>query len=265
MGTSKSISTPSGGDWSPLKQDITSQFGGGTPRSTPAMLVGRTVQAAGGIGTLSSTGISGHGRSGGGSASGGGAHISRIVSGLGAFGASIAAQGFGEALEQLGLGELRGLPAVEVVARIADHLSSHANGLERTLLSGALRDALLEVANLHDSVEYQDLAESLESFLEVNGVEGLVEAFLANLVYDQVLFLIEQWVLEKSELNRDTEALRASVEGACRQLVRDAMNEVKNEGRFDSIGWFGTEGTALAGDIVRDVESRLNGAANEGA
>jgi hypothetical protein len=124
---------------------------------------------------------------------------------------------------------------------------------------------LLEVANLHDSVDYQDLAESLESFLEVNGVEGLVETFLANLVYDQVWFLVEQWVFKKSESNRDTEALRASVEGACRQLVRDAMSELKKEGRFDSVGWFGAEGAALARDIVRDVESRLNGAANEGA
>jgi hypothetical protein len=86
-------------------------------------------------------------------------------------------------------------------------------------LSGALRDTLLEVANLHDFVGFQDLAKSLESFLKVNGVEGLVETFLANLVYDQVWFLVEQWVLEKSESNRDTEALRASVEGACRQLA----------------------------------------------
>ena len=265
MGTSKSISTPSGGDWTPLKRDITSQFGGGTPRCKPVMLVGRTVQAAGGIGTLSSTGVSGRVRSGRGVASGGGARISSAVSGLGRFGSSVAAQGLGEALDRLGLGELRGRPAAEVVARVAEHLSSHADGLDRTLLSSALRDTLLEVANLDDSVDYQDLAESLESFLEVNGVEDLVEVFLANLVYDQVWTLVEQWVLEKSEYNQDIEALQASIEAACRHLVRNGMSGLKEQGRFDSIDWFGAEGAALGGDIVREVERRLNGAANEEA
>ncbi len=132
-------------------------------------------------------------------------------------------------------------------------------------MSAALRDTLLEVANLDDSVAYQDLAESLESFLEANGVEGLVEVFLSNLVYDQVWSLIEQWVLEKSESNQDTEALRSSVDAACRQLVRDAINSLKEEGRFDSVDWFGTDGAALGRDIVGVVEGRLNGAANEEA
>lgn len=265
MGTSKSISTPSGGDWSSLKQDITSQFGSGTPRCTPTTLVGRTVRAAGGVGTLSSTGASGQGHRRGKATPAGSAQVSRTVSGLGAFGASVAAQGLGKALERLGLGELRDRPAAEVVARIAEHLSSHVDGLDRPLLSGALRDSLLEVSNLHDDVEYQNLAESLEFFLKENGVEGLVETFVANLVYDQVWFLVEQWVFAKSESNPDSEALRASVESACRQLVRSAMSELKKEGRFDSVSWFGADGVALAGDIVQDVESRLNGAANEGA
>jgi hypothetical protein len=43
------------------------------------------------------------------------------------------------------------------------------------------------------------------------------------------------------------------------------MSELKKERHFDSVGWFGAEGGALARDIVRDVESRLNGTANEGA
>jgi hypothetical protein len=161
------------------------------------------------------------------------------------------------------LGELRDRPAAEVVARVAEHLSSHANGLDHTLLTGALRDTLLEVANLDDSVAYQDLAGSLESFLEANGVEGLVESFLANLVYDQVWSLLEQWVLEKSNSNQDTEALRSSVESACRQLSRDAMDSLKEDGRFDSADWFGTDGAALAIDIVSGVERRLNSAAEE--
>lgn len=265
MGTSTSILTPSGGDWSPLKQDITSQFGGRATHCTPATLVGRTVQAAGGVGILSSTSGLRRGTRDRGGGSVGGIRASRTVSGLGGFGASVAEQGLGQTLDRLGLGELRGRPAVEVVARVAEHLSSHADGLDRTLLSGALRDTLLEVANLDDSVAYQDLAESLESFLEVNGVEGLVETFLANLIYDQVWFLIEQWVLKKSESNQDTEALRSSVDGACRQLARDTMNSLKDEGRFDSVDWFGAEGAALGRDIVRDVERRLNGAANEEA
>ena len=268
MGTSKSLSTPSGGDWSPLKEDIAYQLGG-SPRCTAAALVGRTMQAAGGIGSMSSAGVSGRSTGGGGRGSGGGsgtgARASRAVLELGGFGTSVAAQGLGQALDRLGLGELRDRPAAEVVARVAEHLSSRSDGLDRTLLTGALRDTLLEVANLDDSVAYQDLAESLESFLAANGVEGLVESFLANLVYDQVWSLVEQWVLEKSNSNPDTEALRSSVESACRQLARDAMGSLKEDGRLDSVDWFGTDGAALARDIVSDVERRLNSAAAEGA
>lgn len=261
MGTSKSISTPSGGRWSALKYDISSQFGARTHRCTPAAIVGRTIQAAGGVGTLSSGKQGGRG---GGGVSGGTTSVRSAVSALGAFGADVAAQGFSKAVERLGLGDLRGCPAAEVVARIADHFSAHANGLDRALLSSALRDTLLEVANLHDSVEYPNLAESLESFIQVNGVEGLVETFLANLIYDQVWLLVEEWVLKKSESNRDSEALRASVENACRQLAREAIDELKENDRFDSFGWFGAEGTALARDIVQDIETRLNAAAMVG-
>jgi hypothetical protein len=132
MGTSKSISTPSGGDWSPLKQDISSQFGGGTPRCTPTALVGRTVQAAGGVGILSSIGGPGRGQGRGGTGSGS-ARISRTLQGLGGFGAFVATRGLGDALEQLGLVELRGRPAVEVVARIV-------------VFAGATRASALHIA-----------------------------------------------------------------------------------------------------------------------
>ena len=138
-----------------------------------------------------------------------------------------------------------------------------AEGLDGALLAGALRDTLLDVASLDDAVDYGDLEESLEVFLETNGVEGLVEVFLANLIYGQVWFLVEQWVLKKSESSQDVEALRASVEGACRQLVRDAISELKDDGRLDSVGWFGAEGSAIAMSIVQGVEDRLSGAADE--
>lgn len=262
MGTSKSILTPSGGDWSRLKQDITSQFSTGTPRCTPTNLVGRTVRASGGVGNLSSG--SGTGHSHGGTTTARSNHVQRAVSRLGAFGTSVASRGLGDTLDKLGLGDLRNRPAAEVVARIAEHLSSHANGLERTLLSSALRDSLLEVSNLQSELGYQDLAESLESFLQENGVEGLIETVLANLVYDQVWFLLEEWVFSKSESNGDSEALRASVDVACHQLVRGAITELKNENRFDSMDWFGSDGLAFAGDIVQGVESRLNATGNGG-
>lgn len=234
----------------------------GTPRCTPANLVGRTIRASGGVGNLSSIGGSGHGH--GGTTAVRSNRIQHAVSGVGAFGTSVASRGLGDTLDRLGLGDLRNRPAAEVVARIAEHLSSHVDGLERTLLSSALRDSLLEVSNLQSELGYQDFAESLESFLKENGVEGLVETVLANLIYDQVWFLVEEWVLSKSESNGDSEALRASVEVACRQLIRGTMTELKDENRFDSIDWFGSDGVAFAGDIVQGVESRLNAIANGG-
>ena len=44
------------------------------------------------------------------------------------------------------------------------------------------QDALIEAAALQGNGEFKDLEEALQSFLDKNGVEGLIELFLTNYV-----------------------------------------------------------------------------------
>src|SRR4051794_28872279 len=108
MGTSKQFPTPTGGPWTPLKNDI-SDYLDGDKDITPAQIVGGTVNALGGLNVPSpgrgsaNSGSRGSGSGGGGGASGGGggggrrggggstgrASVGRASSGLAGFGAAV--------------------------------------------------------------------------------------------------------------------------------------------------------------------------------
>src|ERR1039457_5612572 len=101
MGTTKGKPTPSGGEWTPLKNDITDNLSGDN-RATPDRIVGGTVRALGGLGfptpATRSTGSGGGG--GGGGRSGGRASLGGVTSRLGGFGGAFQHGGLDEALDR---------------------------------------------------------------------------------------------------------------------------------------------------------------------
>ena len=48
-----------------------------------------------------------------------------------------------------------------------------------------------------------------------------------------------------------------AVAQACRSHVESLVNEMKAEGRFDKIDWFGRGGIALGDEMVTELEGRL--------
>jgi hypothetical protein len=256
MGTSKSFPTPSGGQWTPLKNDVTNYLGG-DERVTPAQIVGGTVRALDGLGSPS-PGIrtSPTGGPGGGSSGGGRTSVVRAVSRLGGFGGAFQRGGLDDALGSLGLEELKGRPAAEVISVIAEHLAEGADGLQSDILSDALKDALVEAAALEEGGEYKDLEAALQSYLDKNGVEGLVELFLTNFVFDRVWMAVENHAQLKAE-GSAVEALGIAVGQACRSHVESLIREVKGEGRFEKIDWFGQVGIQLGNELISELEGRL--------
>ena len=228
MGTSKNFSTPKGGPWTPLKNDLTDHLAGDSD-ITPERLVGRAIAAAGvGLGGLRNSSGGGGAAGGGGRGAardgdGGGARASRavggVVAGLAGFGASVRAEGFDAALNRLGLEDLRGRPAAEVLAAIAEKLASEADGPQKEVINAALLEVLFDAADIDGAEGYDDLAASLQSFLDHNGIEGLIESFLTKCVYDGIWFTIEEHVGKKSGTNSDVKTLAGAVEGVCRAEV----------------------------------------------
>jgi hypothetical protein len=262
MGTTKGRPTPSGGNWTPLKNDITDNLNGAS-KVTPGRIIGGTVRALGGLAFPSAgTGSTGGGGGSGGGGSGGGggrgrrATLGGVMSRLGGFGGAFQQGGLDEALESLGLGDLKGKPASEVIARIAEHLAESDDPLQRDILCDALKDTLIEVAALEEGGEYTDLEAALQAFFDQNGVEGLVQSFLTNYVFDRVWNAVESHAEFKAQGTR-AEALGIAVGQACRSHVESLVNESKAAGRFDKTDWFGQGGVKLGNELVAELETRL--------
>lgn len=144
-----------------------------------------------------------------------------------------------------------------MVARIAEHIASLADGLQQELLSATLRDAIFDAAALEGDRSYQNLDAALQGFLGREGIEGLVECFLARYVFDRVWTLVEHHVDLRTESIDESVALSSAVEHGCRSQVQTLIEDLRSEGRFDGVDWFGVGGQALANGIVSTLEFRL--------
>lgn len=267
MGTSINLPTPKGGDWTDVKREINSLLGDSA--ATDAQnLISSVLGAAGGMGfssTMGEGGGSGGGAGGGGIGGGGnggrggtrGASVGRAVSALGGFAAALRGGDLGAALDALGLGELRDRPAAEVIARIAEHIAGIADGLQQELLGATLRDAILDAAALEGDRSYQNLDTALQSFLAREGIEGLVECFLTRYVFDRVWTLVENHVNLRTNSIDESVALSAAVERGCQSQVQSLIEDLRTEGRFDRVDWFGPGGQTLGNGIVSTLEFRL--------
>lgn len=261
MGTSKSLGPGSGGSWSHLKGQVTGHFS--RSRSVPTRaLISDAVTAVGGIGVgVRTTG----GSAGGGATRGRGVAgaIGPVVGGLGGFGAVVREEGLAVGLQRLGLKDLVGKSAVEVVSAVADHLASAVHGLDGELMNAALCDAILEAAQLADSDAFIDLEKGLQAFLDENGVEGLVELFLCHFVFDAIWANIEGYVQSRAPDERASEALMSAIEGVCVDEVRAVLDDARERGEFERTDWFGTDGQRIGREVLETVDSRLRALGGE--
>ncbi len=270
MGTSKSLSTPSGGGWTSVKYDITDSLGGNTDIK-PEAIVGGTISAAGGLlgsavttGSLAGAAGGSHAPDEAGGARRAGARarhaaVGRALSRLSGFGSVVETRGLDEGLRSLGLEALQGRPAAEVIAAIADHLAGSVDGLAGEVLTSALRRSIFEAAELAGDPTYENLESALQGFLATDGVDGLAELFLADLAFDRVWSLIENHVEQRSETTTDATALADAIKACCRSQARLLIDQLKAEGRFDTVDWFGRDGQRFGNEIAGRMEAQLIG------
>jgi len=161
-------------------------------------------------------------------------------------------------LGSLGLQDLRGRPAAEVVARIAEHLSHGATGRQAEVLETALRDTIFDIAAVEGTGSYEDLDAALESFIDREGLEGFIEAFLSQYVFTAVWSYFESHANSKGDGTAD-EALASAVESACHSLVFQELKGVRDSQQFGSVDWFGSAGKRFAERIVNQLQSSVTG------
>jgi hypothetical protein len=186
-----------------------------------------------------------------------GGALGGAVRGLGGFGSQVSSTGLDAALGSLGLEDLRGRPAAEVVAQIAEHLSRSATGRQAEVLEAALRDTIFDIAAVESDGSYEDLEGALQAFVEREGVEGFVESFLSQYVFTAVWSYFENHAKNKADGAVDP-ALASAVESACRSLVSQELKAIRAGQQFDRIDWFGTDGQRFADRIVDQLQSNLS-------
>jgi hypothetical protein len=188
-----------------------------------------------------------------------------VVSGLAGFGSAVEGGGLGQALTSLGIEDLRGRSAGEVISRIADHLAQDVDGLAQDILRGAIQQALLSAAELADDPSYDNLEASLQTFISREGIEGLIELFLTQYVFDKVWLLIEDYVNNRTDSATDISNMEVAIEEACRSNVRDEIERHRQEGHFNNLDWFGPDGLGVADTVVTDLEGRCQRSVEGGA
>jgi len=186
--------------------------------------------------------------------------VARTTSRLAGFASAVQAGGMQAGLDALGLGDIAGRPAAEVIARVADRLADAAAGQQQVLLATALRDAILEAVEPQGAAGYEDLEGALQVFLNAEGIEGLVEAFLGTYVFELVWYAIEDHVASRAETNVNADALASAVRNAARFQVRTVIRQERARGRFGGVDWFGNEGISRSEQIAAAIESQLLGA-----
>ena len=239
MGTSRSMSTPTGGGWSRTKSQITGKLSG-SRNVAPSRIAGSVVRAGGGVGV-------------GGTPGG----IGSAIGGIGGFAAAVGESGLSQALAILGLRDLEGLSAVEVAAAIADHLAESLDGINADLMRDALREAVLEAAQLGEVDGLEDLENGLESFLREEGVLGLIALVLEKFVFNAIWACIEDHAQLKAPTREDFEALLIAIQGVCESEVQVTIRDLEESGEIESVDWFGPEGARLGGLIFERVEQQL--------
>lgn len=210
MGTSTDHSGGSGGHWRGAKTASTSFAKYGDKRRAERAL-GRLVQALGGAGSVVA-------------ASGGAIAAAR---GLGSLLGTASSEGLDTALKQVGLVDLVGRPANEVVAALVDQLAGSGDNQEGQAARSAACDVFEDLAKEANS--YEDLAAALTN---ADAIGTILELFLTSYIYWLLLPVIEE------RLERlDDPTLRAKREGEVRDVV-GAMVELNiSKGGFDSARW----------------------------
>jgi hypothetical protein len=156
-------------------------------------------------------------------------------------------------LQELDLGELEGRPAVEVIARVAERLADGLGGLDGEILKTALNEAILEAAQLEAELGFTDLETALQTFLNEQGLAGLVELFLTRFVANLVVGIILDHVDQKTETAAQTEALLGGIEIVSRDKARAMIARFRSDGRFNRVDWFGAAGKRLGRELADSI------------
>ncbi len=240
MGTSKSYSASIKGQpqWGNLSGAVTSSCGGGiVTTSNLGNILSRYVSVIGGSGSA------GRGRS----KIAGRAGI-RTAKNLGAFLGSFSSSGgnIREALEQIGLPGLGGLPLNEVIDRLIEHCTGPASTLDDVAAKAASQKILEELVSDAETIE--EWQQQLTEVLDKETLEEVIERYFGYYIFEHLsVMFYEKLIVDKG---------KSDCENLFKQIKDYIFEKVKNMNRtnpLNNINWASDQADRLIKNIQEDV------------
>jgi hypothetical protein len=232
MGTSRGYKMPTGGSWTPLKNDATDFVqGSGSAEITASSLITDFIRATGGLAGL----LRGHGgaiplsggtkgagskKTGGGGAGGAGTGTSAAVGtarNLGGFLSSVADVGLEKTLRERGLESAVGKSASDVTDTLLDEFAGPASTLDNALARESLAEIRDEILN--EAETFEDVEKQLNAAIDELGIFGILASFFGHYIFKMFCRnFYEEWVKKVGE-TKATSSLK-EIEEYVRSSVR---------------------------------------------
>jgi hypothetical protein len=258
MGTSRGYKMPTGGSWTPLKNEATAFVQGtGGPEITKESLVANFIRTSGGFKGLS-RGVGGSGaegtgtrgsqgsKEGGGSSRRGGSTAIGTARNLGGFLSRVRAVGFEAALRERGLSRIIGKPALEVAKTLLDEFAGPASTLDRALAREALADIRDQM--LENAATFEDVDRCLNKTLDEIGVFGILASFFGYYVFRMFCRnFYEDWVKKVGD-SKATSSLR-QIET---YIISSLRAKLANR-KIGTVDWTTSEGMHITEDVLKET------------
>jgi hypothetical protein len=256
MGMSRGYQMPTGGNWTPLKNDATDFVQGtGGPEITPGNLVTDFIRVSGGFKGLregsGGSAPSGNGGAGSGGSGRGGSGESRSAAvgtarNLGGFLSRVGEVGFEEALRERGLENIIGKSAAEISEALLDEFAGPASTLDNALAREALADIRDEL--LEDAETFEDVEQRLSAAIDEIGVFGILANFFGHYVFKMFCRnFYEEW-LKKVGDSKAASALRQ-----IKDYITSSLRTKLANRKIGAVDWKKSEGIRLTEGVLRET------------
>jgi hypothetical protein len=262
MGTSRGYKMPTGGNWTPLKNEATDFVQGtGSKDITPANLLTDFIRAIGGVKGL----VRGHGGSapsagggkaaggaskgsgGGGGGSGGGTSAAvGTAQNLGGFLSRVGEVGLEESLRERGLDDAVGKSASDVSDTLLDEFAGPASTLDNALARESLAEIRDEI--LTDAETFEDVEKKLDTAIDELGIFGILASFFGHYIFKMFCRnFYEEWVRKVGD---------AKAASSLAQIKEYIVSSVRNKltGReVATVDWKKDEGKQVTEGVLKET------------
>jgi hypothetical protein len=262
MGTSRGYKMPTGGNWTPLKNEATDFVQGtGSKDITPANLLYDFIRAVGGLKGL----VRGHGGSapsagggqvgggaskgsggGGGGSSGGTSAAVGTARNLGGFLSRVGEVGLEESLRERGLDDAVGKSASDVSDTLLDEFAGPASTLDNALARESLAEIRDEI--LTDAETFEDVEKKLDTAIDQLGIFGILASFFGHYIFKMFCRnFYEEWVKKVGD---------AKAASSLAQIKEYIVSSVRNKltGReVATVDWKKDEGKQVTEGVLKET------------